>query len=101
MKILWTEWSIIAQFWGKNEAHVLSVTFCIEYLRQSSCQVWAIFSSKSRVTLTLGQNMVYGYNRVIRKVIGSFGVRYFKDSLYAVSLSVTGKYPKFAKIPYP
>ena len=39
--------------------------------------------------------------RVIRKVIGSFGVRYFRDSLYAVSLSVTGKYPKFAKIPHP
>ena len=40
------------------------------------------------------------HNRVIRKVIGSFGVRYFRDSLYAVSLSVTGKYPKFAKIPH-
>ena len=39
--------------------------------------------------------------RVICKVIGSFGVRYFRDSLYAVSLSVTGKYPKFAKIPHP
>ena len=39
--------------------------------------------------------------RVIRKVIRSFGVRYFRDSLYAVSLSVTGKYPKFAKIPHP
>ena len=42
-----------------------------------------------------------GLIRVIHKVIGSFGVRYFKDSLYAVSLSVTGKYPKFAKIPHP
>ena len=40
-------------------------------------------------------------NRVIHKVIGSFGVRYFRDSLYAVSLSVTGKYPKFAKISHP
>ena len=40
-------------------------------------------------------------NRVICKVIGSFGVQYFRDSLYAVSLSVTGKYPKFTKIPHP
>ena len=39
--------------------------------------------------------------RVIRKVIGSFGVRNFRDSFYAVSLSVNGKYPKFAKIPHP
>ena len=59
------------------------------------------------------ENGVYSFNhrprihdkdqaiRVICKVIGSFGVRYFRDSLYAVSLSVTGKYLKFAKIPHP
>ena len=45
--------------------------------------------------------LLSNYTRVIRKVIGSFGVRYFRDSLYAVSLSVTEKYPKFAKISYP
>ena len=57
------------------------------------------FSEMKLIVMTVVVNL--SNNRVIRKVIGSFGVRYFRDSLYAVSLSVTGKYPKFAKIPHP